>query len=77
LNFPKAMMNLPSLADLAASGAALFNQQARLIRLRFAEANGISPEALLPQRIKGGYNGLPDRVLHTTRIEKILLDDLK
>jgi type VI secretion system secreted protein VgrG len=53
LNFPKAMMDLPSLADLAASGAALFNQQARLIRLRFAEANGISPEALLPQRIKG------------------------
>jgi predicted chitinase/predicted nucleic acid-binding Zn-ribbon protein len=39
----------------------------------------VTPESIrsVTFAINGGYNGLPDRVLHTTRIAKILLDDLK
>ncbi|NTV09216.1 MAG: type VI secretion system tip protein VgrG [Zoogloea sp.] len=46
-------MDVSSLAELAASGAALFNQHARLIRLRFGEGCPIAADALLPQRVRG------------------------
>ncbi|MFT3851077.1 MAG: type VI secretion system tip protein TssI/VgrG [Propionivibrio sp.] len=42
-----------SLADLAAAGVALFTQNSRLLKLRFAESRGIDEEALLPHRLVG------------------------
>ena len=41
------------LADLAASGAALFAQNARLLTLRFAEDSGFPEDTLLPHRLTG------------------------
>ncbi len=41
------------LADLAASGASLFGQGSRLLKLRFAESSGFDSETLLPHRLVG------------------------
>ena len=41
------------LSDLRSSGASLFGQGSRLLKLRFAERSGIGEEALLPHRLKG------------------------
>ena len=45
------------LADLAASGAALFAQNARLLTLHFAEDSGFPEDTLLPHRLTG-HEGL-------------------
>ena len=46
-------MASPALADLAASGVALFAQNARLLTLRFAEGSGFPDDTLLPHRLSG------------------------
>lgn len=46
-------MDASFLARLDANGAALFNQNARLLRLRLALGSGIAEGALLPHRIRG------------------------
>src|SRR5512145_1961268 len=53
-----------SLAALRSSGASLFGQGSRLLKLRFAERSGISEEALLPHRIRG-----EERLSQTYRYE--------
>ncbi len=42
-----------SFESLLASGAALFGQGARLLKLRFSENSGIPEDALLPHRVHG------------------------
>src|SRR5664279_5079403 len=41
------------LSDLRSSGASLFGQGSRLLKLRFAGSSGIAEESLLPHRIHG------------------------
>ena len=40
-------------SDLLASGASLFGQGSRLLKLRFPESAGIGPEVLLPHKLHG------------------------
>jgi len=42
-----------TLTDLAASGVARFNQNQRLLRLRFASDSGLASESLLPHPLHG------------------------
>jgi len=49
------MSSLPgaTLVALRSSGASLFGQGSRLLKLRFAEHSGIAEESLLPHRVRG------------------------
>ena len=42
-----------ALSDLLASGAAVFGQGSRILKLRFAEGSGIPEDTLLPHRVQG------------------------
>jgi len=64
-----------TLSDLAAAGVALFSQNARLLRLRFAPDSGLASESLLPHRLHGeeglsqNYRYTLDCLAPDTRLE--------
>ena len=76
-----AFASSSALDALRASGASLFGQHARLLRLRFAEDAGLGAEALLAHRLHG-EEGLSQHYRYTldclsadSRYNELLFDD--